>query len=337
MATSERSGFDYKGFFGEITLSHDLVSKRDERTWRLTAPPKNAEHHQYVLYLGCNVLRTSHMVQTACAVLDRLGLDYVAVGGPTYCCGIVHHQEGDTAAAGGMSQGTIKLFERYTPQEVIMWCPSCIYFFDEVQHLALPWPVRQLAEFLVERLPEMRFTDEVRARVALHSHAVSEATRSHGRAARALLAAVPGLEVAELEPDPGLGRTCSAAVQKAIGGAEVWAARVRAEITRAHAAGADTMATMYHGCQRSICAFEAEAAPPAGPSIEHYLSVFARGLGIHFEDTYKKYQLWADPDRILADMTPCQEANAVEMAKARDLVERTFVPIRALAPSNTPS
>ena len=29
-----------------------------------------------MLYLGCNVLRTSHMVQTATAIFDRLGLDY---------------------------------------------------------------------------------------------------------------------------------------------------------------------------------------------------------------------------------------------------------------------
>jgi Fe-S oxidoreductase len=329
--------FDYKGFFGEIALTHDLTSPRTARTWTLAAPPRSAEHHRYVLYLGCNVLRTSHMIQTACAVLERLGLDYVAVGGPTYCCGIVHHQQGDTAAAGGMSRHTLELFERYAPEEVIMWCPSCIYFYDEVQQMRLPWPFRHLAEFLVERLPDLRFTAEVRTRVALHHHGASEATRRQGAAGRTLLAAVPGLEVVELEPDPALGRNCSAAVQKEIGGPEVWDGRIRAEIGRARAAGAGTIATIYHGCQRLMCGFEADAPPPEGPAIEHYLCVFARGLGIAFEDTYKKYRLWADPDRILADMTPCQEANAVEMARARELVERTFVPLRSLSPGSAPS
>jgi len=52
-----------------------------------------------VLYLGCNVLRTSHLVQTVIAVFDLLGIDYVAVGGPTYCCGIVHHQQGTAPPA----------------------------------------------------------------------------------------------------------------------------------------------------------------------------------------------------------------------------------------------
>src|SRR5688572_32407579 len=40
------------------------------------------------------------------------------------------------------------------------------------------------------------------------------------------------------------------------------------------------------GCQRLLCHFERER-PIA---IEHYLSVFARGLGIEFEDRYKKYR-----------------------------------------------
>ncbi len=53
----------------------------------------------------------------------------------------------------------------------------------------------------------------------------------------------------------------------------------------------------------------------------HYLSVFARGLGIEFEDTFKKYRLWADPERVLADMTPCQQANGVDAERARRFVE----------------
>jgi heterodisulfide reductase subunit B len=85
------------------------------------------------------VLRTSHLVRTVTAVFDLLGLDYVAVGGPTYCCGIVHHQQGDTAAAAGMNQRTVELFQRYRPQEVVMWCPSCIYFYDDPS-LRIPLP-----------------------------------------------------------------------------------------------------------------------------------------------------------------------------------------------------
>ena len=325
--------YDYRAYFGDITLTHDLTTRPDDRRWRLTPPPAAGEHHDIVLYLGCNVLRTSHMLQTVTTIFDRLGLDYVAVGGPSYCCGIQHHQQGDAAAADGMSRATIRMFERFTPREVVMWCPSCIYFYDEVQHLTLPFPFRQAAEFLVEQLPRLTFDREVRQRVALHSHVASEARRREGVAGRTLLEAVPGLTFVPIEPEPRFGRICTVNVQQQVG-PEVWNGMVRDEITRAHAGGADTLATIYHGCQRLLCGFEA-GAPLA---IEHYLSVFARSLGIEFEDTYKKWTLSGDPEAILADATPCMEANAVDPAKARAFVERTFAPMRRpAAESSTPS
>ena len=312
-------GYDYAKYFGEIALTHDLTTKPEERTWRLSPPGPAPEPHEIVLYLGCNVLRTSHMVRTITAIFDRLGLDWIAVGGPTYCCGVVHHRQGDVAAAQGMSRHTLELFGRWQPEEVVMWCPLCIWFYDEVLRAETPFPVRHATEFLVSRLPGLRFTQPVDAAVALHHHVQSEARRREGAAARRLLEAVPGLRVVPLEPDPRLGRICAEFVQAELGQA-AWDAMIRDEIERARAAGAGTLATIYHGCQRLLCGFEAEGRL----GVEHYLSVFARALGIEFEDTYKKYRLWADPERVLADAAPCALASGVDPARARRFVEETF-------------
>jgi Fe-S oxidoreductase len=320
--------FDYKGYFGEIALIGDLLDRRAERRWRPDAPPREAEHHDIVLYLGCNVMRTSHMIQTVMAIFDRLRLDYVAVGGPTYCCGIVHHRNGHGQAADGMSHHTVELFQRYSPREVVAWCPSCIHFFDDVQRLPLPFPFRHAAEFLVERLPQLDLVPQPPRRVALHGHGVGEARRREAAAGRQLLAAVPGLEVVGIEPDERFGRSCAPALQQELG-MDAWTRLCHAEIDRALAAGAETLAGIYHGCQRMLGGFE--AVRPI--TIEHYLTVFGRALGIEFEDTYKKYRLWADPDRILADSTPCQEANGVDPGEARQLVVRLFGQ-REAAPSD---
>jgi Fe-S oxidoreductase len=325
-------GFDYGKYFGEIRLTHDLTTRADERTWRLTAPEARPARKSIVLYLGCNVLRTSHMIRTVTAIFDRLGLDYVAVGGPTYCCGIVHHREGDTAAGDGMANRTLELFKRYEPDEVVMWCPSCIYFYDEVMHAAVPYRVRHTTEFLLAQLPRIAFTERVARVVGVHAHGVGEARQREARACRELLAAVPGLRVVPLEPDPRFGRSCAPAVPQALG-QDVWDGLVRDEIERARAAGADTLAGIYHGCQRMICGFEAEGRI----TVEHYLSVFARGLGIEFEDQYKKYRLWGDPERVLEDVTPCMQANGVDHDKARALVVATFGSRPQPGASATPS
>ena len=109
-------------------------------------------------------------------------------------------------------------------------------------------------------------------------------------------------------------------------GPEGWRALALGELDRALAAGADTLTSMCRGCQRQLCPFEAERPIV----LEHYITVFARALGIEFEDTFKKYRLWADPERIFEDSTPCQQANGLDPAKARDLIERTFVPLGAV-------
>jgi len=324
--------YDYGKHFGEVRTTHDLMTLPDERTWRLTPPERDAAPHDIVLYLGCNVLRTAHMVQTVTAVFDLLGLDYVTVGGPTYCCGIVHHRQGDVEAGGGMAARTVQLFQRFQPKEVVMWCPSCIHFYDDVKQMTLPFRVRHTTEFLVDQLPKLRFTQEVRQRVALHSHCLSEARQREGQAGRQLLAAVPGLTLVDMEPRLVFDRSCTGAVQAALGAAG-WEALVLEEIDRARALGAETLATIYHGCQRAMCGFERKRPI----TIEHYLSVFARGLGIEFEDKYKRYLLSGNVDEILADMTPCQQANGVSDERARELVTLTFAPKPAPADPATAS
>jgi hypothetical protein len=63
--------YDYSRYFGEITLTHDLTTLPGERRLRLAPPGRGVERHRIVLYLGCNVLRTSHMVQTVTAIFGR--------------------------------------------------------------------------------------------------------------------------------------------------------------------------------------------------------------------------------------------------------------------------
>jgi hypothetical protein len=65
--------------------------------------------------------------------------------------------------------------------------------------------------------------------------------------------------------------------------------------------------------------------------------VFARGLGIEFEDRYKKFRLWQDPERVLEESTPCQTANHVDPARARQLVEKTFGRLATASDGKSPA
>jgi Fe-S oxidoreductase len=132
---SKRSGYDYAGYFGDGLVLNKLQMAPDQQTW-LGRPPKQPARAPVLLYLGCNILRTAHLVRTVQDAFARVsretGQPFEAVGGPAYCCGIVHHRHGDTDMAGEMSARTLRYFAQFEPERVVMWCPSCIHFYDDI-------------------------------------------------------------------------------------------------------------------------------------------------------------------------------------------------------------
>lgn len=317
-ASRNQSGYDYAAYFREMRVQHDLTTMPEDKKWS-GVPQVNPEPHSIVLYLGCNVMRTSHMIRAATDVFDLLGLDYVAVGGPAYCCGITHDRNGDKEIAEAMGRNAIKFMERYQPERVAMWCPSCIFYYDEIFQVPTSFETLHVTELLLEYVDQFNFVREVPQRVALHYHNNRPRRIREAEAARGLLSAVPGLEYVEIESDARLGRSCSAFSQEETG-METWQQIIEGQLARAQEADVDTFATLYHGCQRILC--ESEDNYPF--EIEHYLSVFARALGIEHEDKYKKYRLWQDPERALVEMAPCMRANGIAPDEARDVVIRTF-------------
>ena len=70
-----------------------------------------------VFYLGCNPIRTPHLLFNAMTILDALEIDYETVGGPGACCGIIHAKwEGEIEKGGRISDGTLHRFEEFTPE-----------------------------------------------------------------------------------------------------------------------------------------------------------------------------------------------------------------------------
>ena len=65
-----------------------IANQADEVSWleRHQAPDRA---YETVLYLGCNILRTPHIAKQVVDVFSHLKLDFIAVGGAQYCCGIV--------------------------------------------------------------------------------------------------------------------------------------------------------------------------------------------------------------------------------------------------------
>ena len=324
MSKVKNSDFKYGEFYKEIKLIHDLSVPKEEQDWILTNP-KGATPHEVVLYLGCNVLRTSHMIRTVYDIFKLLEVDFVAVGGGSFCCGSPYTREGDHELAKDANQHTVDSFMKFQPERVVMWCPSCIHTYDEVMDTEQPYLKQHVTQFLVEKLEKLNFVQEVPLKVAMHYHNANQSRRNEAEAARQLFEALPGCEYIDIGSDERLSRHCTPEVQAAFGpGApgtpDTWDSFIDAQLDAAVEQGATTFATLYHGCQRLICPKEEERPIP----IEHYLTVFARGLGIEYPDQFKQWKLWKDPSKVLEDMAACMLVNNIDPARAEAMVAKHF-------------
>jgi len=304
-------------YFREIRLTTDLLMLPEERSW-LARPPHNPQPTKLVLHLGCNVLRTPHMVQTVSGVFQKLRLGFVAVGGPTYCCGAPFLQDAPEEAQ-AVAQRSAEYMAEFQPERVVMWCPGCLSYFPRIAGRELPFKLQHVTEFLVEHLERLPLQRPVSRRVALHYHNGNPVALRQAAHARFLLKAVPELEVVDIPSDPRLGLQCTAASRRSLGA--VWDSILAAQLDQAVDMGAEVLTPIHHSCHRMLVHFQ-EKYPI---QIEHYLSLVGNSLGLEIEDSYRKYLLLADAVNILTAARPCLLANNVDVESARALVQKIFV------------
>ncbi len=316
-ARSDRSF--YRNYYREIDVLHGLQSTPSERDWLLTTPKGDVKQSDIVLYLGCNVMRTTHLVRTVMDVFKLLDVNFTAVGGAAYCCGIQHHQRGDEASAKSVAAATAANFRKFQPEQVVMWCPSCIFFYDDIMDMREGFSFQHVTEYLAHNLDKLSFQPQPATTVSLHYHAGRTQSNAEAQSALKLLRSLPGVTVRDIGGDPRFGRHCTPAVRQQMG-PEAWDEMCGQWAQKAVDAGADTYATLYHGCQRHMCSLEADYPL----RIEHYLTLVGRALGIEYDDQYKKHVLTGDPAAVLAETAPCAEANGIPLDEAREVIDRTF-------------
>ena len=78
MSQQKSGGSNYAKTFRDLAVSHSLQSTPQDREWLMTPPKGEVQQRDIVLYLGCNVLRTTHMIRTVVDIFKMLDLDFVS-------------------------------------------------------------------------------------------------------------------------------------------------------------------------------------------------------------------------------------------------------------------
>lgn len=274
---------------------------------RLLTPPRTREV-PVVFYVGCNAIRTPHLLFNTMHVLDAIGVDYEVVGGPGACCGIIQQKwEGDLAAGERVTVGTLRRFEGFKPERVLTWCPSCQMHLGEslAGFRRASFGLDHVTDFLVAHETALRakLVRRVPKRVVLHAHI---GLTELGRNVAALLAAIPGLELLDTVWEPGY--TCGGSgCNKTPELAALEHARL---LDRVRETRADALVTFYHGCHASFVGAEKQG----GARVVNFTDLLVEALGgVPREDTLKRYLLAEDLKMVVAEGLPFLRANGIDV------------------------
>jgi heterodisulfide reductase subunit D len=289
---------------------------------RSAAVAKPNEAPEFVFYTGCNVLKTPHIALLALDVMDRLGISYQVMGGPSHCCGIQQMRAGDMEMSGRLGANSIAKMSHSKSGQVVSWCPSCQVQFTEttlptIERLrgSRPFEMTPFIRFLRSQLSKLKphLRRRVELRVALHKH---PGVAGVVEAATDLLQAIPGIELVDLkQPAVGLQSV----------NLSVLAAYKRelqlSELTAAREAGIDALVAVYHSDHRELCAHERDWPF----RIVNVLEILGQSMGLQQHDRYKELKLMQDADVIIADCQDLLTEHAIDAKLARDVVVRSML------------
>jgi heterodisulfide reductase subunit D len=288
----------------------------------------------FIFYTGCNVLKNPHIPLLALDIMDAIGISYRVLGGPSHCCGSVHLHAADTETMGRVANYAIEDMARSTSKQVIAWCPSCFVHFTEEtlpvvekQTGTAPFDMTPFMRFLFDRIDDIkpRLRTPVPMRVALHKH---PGVAGAMEAAEALLRAVPGIEIVDLQ-QPAIG------LQSIMVGALPAYKRElqQRELEAAQAAGIDALVTVYHSDHRELCAHERDWPF----RILNILEIVGASMGLHEEDIYKRLKLMQDADAIVADCSDLVAQHKLNIEEARSVVAKAMLADQPLPLRGPPS
>jgi len=309
---------DFKHHVGVIRDFHKLLVPAGRTPW-VGSHTKPARTVDVVLHLGCNILRTAHLAYEVIGVFQALGINFEAVAGPQFCCGIIHQRAGDIEVARRQSRATANTFASYGSKQVVIWCPTCQLRFEELMQKEIPrFSAIHATAFLAERTAQFSFRRNVSARVAVHGHVGKPQREMDTAAAINLLQSIPGIEVVGGLASSALDYHCAPATVAQLGTERFLA--IRADlIQQAKALGADTVATIYHPCHREWC-----VAGDVQLVVRNYISIVAEALGCSRRDDFQEFIKLSDPDAIAALSRPVWETHGLSEEQAKDLAARYF-------------
>jgi Fe-S oxidoreductase len=243
----------------------------------------STQAEKITFWYGCNVVRHGDIIHSAITLLQAVGIEVTPAGGAGYCCGTA--KDANLRAAEGMGKRTVEKFNAHGTGKVVSWCPSCYRHMNAFMgaYTDAQFELVNFAQMLHARrdVLALRLTQRIERRVMLHQHFGFHEVDVNPLVAD-LLRLIPGIELLPSQASAP-GHMCSALSRVPAAMKDA----TRAVCDEARALDADTVATVFHSCQRLLCGLEG-SEPFA---VVNYVNLLTEAMGLPTQDDYKAWKL----------------------------------------------
>ncbi len=245
-------------------------------------------------WYGCNVVRHGDIIHSAIALLEAVGVEVTPAGGAGYCCGTA--KDANPRAAEGMGRRTVEKFNAQGTGQVVSWCPSCYRHMNAFmsEYTQPQFALSHFTQLLHARRDRLapQLIHRVERKVMLHQHFGFHEVDVNPLV-EDLLRLIPGLELIKTTW-AAPGHMCSALSRVPASLKDV----TRTVCDEAVAVRADTVATVFHSCQRLLCALEG-TEPFA---VVNYVNLLTASMGLTPRDDYKSWKLAGSEAAVVASV-----------------------------------
>lgn len=178
-----------------------LQTKPSEARW-IKAVPSQPKKTKTVVFLGCSPLALPHTVYAFLDILEKMGLDYVALAGGDLCCGATLGPiSGHVKESEGKARELLSSVQAFSPDRVITLCPECHHLFKDVfpTYMDMDFEVQFYAQFLFDNLDKLNLTKCLNKTVTFHNSCTLNRFAKECASPQKLLAAIPGLKQADMD------------------------------------------------------------------------------------------------------------------------------------------
>jgi len=178
-----------------MTLS-SLQMKPSEARW-LKRAPSQPERTENVVFIGCNLPQFPHTVFAFLDILERMGIDYVALSGGELCCGFpLFPAYGKVRESEDKARELVVNLKAFSPERVIILCAGCYHQINELypKFIDLDFKVQFYSQFLIEHLDRIKLSRPLEKTVVFHDSCMSRRAGVN-ESVRSLLESIPSLKV----------------------------------------------------------------------------------------------------------------------------------------------